>query len=110
MDKAKPGWEKRVEELGQDEFVSEVRWSYGLEQQLSVEELAALGQLLNLVDQAAERMATNMLKGIIKYGATNAREKTLEEWFEHLLDDGTDAYNYQILLWDAYKRAKNEDK
>lgn len=104
MAKAKPGWEERVARLAKPEnFTIELWPSLVLDCQLSDSELERLHRKLKLVRQAALYMAAGMLKGTLKY---DSDDYSLEQWFAHLLGEGADQMNYQLLLADAFERRK----
>lgn len=104
MAKAEPGWEERVARLAKPEnFTIELWPSLVLDCQLSDSELERLHRKLKLVRQAALYMAAGMLKGTLKYGSD---DYSLEQWFAHLLGEGADQMNYQLLLADAFERRK----
>ena len=104
MVQAKPGWEKRAKELAKPVFF----WvSIGLDpslvEKLSKKEHTRLVKKLLLVREAATYMAAGMVKGTIKYEHDNYDVAT---WLSHVVGEGADQMNYQILLADAFAKGK----
>ncbi len=104
MVKAKPGWEKRAKALARPEFFlvsvglkPELTWG------LSTHELIRLRRKLELVREAATYMAAGMVKGTVKYKHDNNDVAT---WMSHVVGEGADQINYQILLADAFAKEK----
>ncbi len=108
MVKAKKGWEKRGARLAKPEYFQisigidpALRTQTGLTQ----DEQKRLRIKLELVREAASYMAAGMVKGTIKYEHDNYDVKT---WMAHVIGEGADQYNYEILLANAF--AKNQEK
>lgn len=102
MVKPSPGWERRVEELCKPEyFTVEVTIRDVVVGALTADELTRLGYKIELVRVAAQLMAAGMLKGVLKYPSDTW---SVETWVSHLLGEGADQMNYQLLLADAYAR------
>jgi len=103
MVEATPGWEARVKELARAEFFSaRIVYSDKLSKQLSPSEHIRLDKKLDLVQQAAEYMAAGMLKGTLKYPTDDL---TVEQWMAHVVGEGADQFNYEILLADKFFKA-----
>ncbi len=105
MVKAKPGWEARAKVLARPEFF----WiSIGLDPKLtkglSRSEHERLVKKLLLVREAATYMAAGMVKGTVKYPKDNL---SLSTWMAHVVGEGADQFNYEILLADAFAKSKN---
>lgn len=101
-----PGWEKRVRELCKPtEFPVSLNVSATIWDALSITERQRLFRKLRLVEQAAQWMAAGMLKGTLKY---ESDDYPLEQWFAHLLGEGADQMNYQLLLYQAFLSQKGE--
>jgi len=100
MVEATPGWEARVKELCKAEFFqASIEISEALLDKLSFDERKRLYKKLKLVEQAATYMAAGMLKGTLKYPTDNL---TVEQWMAHVVGEGADQFNYEILLADAF--------
>ncbi len=100
MVEATPGWEARVKELCKPKYFQVgIHINPELDNQISPEEFARLRKKLDLVQQAAEYMAAGMLKGTLKYPTDDI---PLERWVAHVVGEGADQMNYQILLADAF--------
>lgn len=94
------GWEQRVEQLCKPEYFSDrLEPTLHLLSRLSDDEWKRLEPKLVLVRQAAKIMAAGMLKGTLKYSTD---DYTIETWMAHLIGEGADQLNYQLLLVDAY--------
>lgn len=97
-----PNWQERVEELCNPvNFGCEIWYiDYNL---LSTNEQNRLQRKLWLVQRYARIMAAGMLKGVLKYPTD---EYALEQWFAHLVGEGADKSNYDILALDAFERSR----
>lgn len=104
MAEAIPAWQERVKELARPELFSGYTPKAELLNKLSAQEKERLFRKLALVKQAASWMAAGMLKGTLKY-ATD--DYSLDQWLAHLVGEGADQMNYQLLLFAAYYAAKN---
>ena len=101
--KPKDNWRERVEKLCDARWFSvHIGTSMFVEGNLSEEERLRLDDKLALVKKAASLMAAGMLKGVLKY---DTDDYPVETWLAHVLDEGADQMNYQMLLADAYERA-----
>lgn len=97
-----PGWEKRVKELAKAEhFRVGIYVAPELSEKLSASENERLTWKLDLVADAVRYMAAGMLKGTVKYD-TDAY--TVEQWMAHVVGEGADQMNYQILLANGYAK------
>ena len=95
MVEATPGWEARVKELAKPaHFVVDI-YPIGLSGKITDEEFSRLHKKLKLVAEAATYMAAGMLKGTIKYPTDDL---PLDTWMAHVIGEGADQMNYQILL------------
>ena len=102
MVQAKPGWEKRTKELAKPEyFFISIGVKAQLRGRLTVKEYNGLEKKLVLVRQAATYMAAGMVKGTVKYPKDDLPVST---WMAHVVGEGADQMNYQILLADAFAR------
>ncbi len=104
MVQAKPGWEKRTEELARPEhFFISIGVKAQLRGRLTIKEYGRLEKKLLLVREAATYMAAGMVKGTVKYEHDNYDIAT---WMAHVIGEGADQMNYQILLADAFAKGK----
>jgi hypothetical protein len=71
---------------------------------LGYNERNRLWPLLRLVEQAAEKMAWNMVKGVVKYPRDNWE---LGTWLELGADDCVDALNYIMLAQAKHEADKH---
>ena len=72
---------------------------------LENEELFRLNKKLKFVEEAAQRLAANMLKGTLKYDTDT---HSVDEWLEHGLDESVDMTNYWMMLREEIRRERNE--
>lgn len=104
MVKPKKGWEKRVEKLCDPEYwFVQLHLRSDILDKLSGEEQDRLEGKIQLVQRFAAYMAAGMLKGTLKYSND---DYSLETWFAHLIGEGADQANYQILLENAFREKK----
>lgn len=94
------GWEERTERLAKPEFFKvSIHPSIRLLKELDNSQKIRLFKKLKLVIEAAQYMAAGMVKGTVKY-ATD--DYDLKQWFAHLIGEGADQMNYQMLLYGAW--------
>ena len=102
LQKPVDGWQERTEKLAKPGYFSViVSIDEALLRCLTHDETERFYKKVRLVTQATQMMLAGMVKGTVKY-ATD--EYTLNTWMAHLIDEGADQMNYQILLAYAYKR------
>lgn len=102
---ATPGWEERTKVLGKIEnFTVAIAVSDELSNALTEKERQRLEPKLRLVAEAASYMSVGMLKGTIKYSGD---DYDLEQWFSHAIGEGADYINYQMLLFECFRRARD---
>ena len=65
------------------------------------EEIKRTRYLFSLVDDFANHMKWNMVKGVMKYGPS---DRPLSEWREHWDDDHADSENYRLIVEDKIRR------
>ena len=94
-------WQERVNALCDPENFSVSIYYDPKRNTLTPEETLRLGHKLDLVERYAAVMAAGMLKGVIKYPTDNL---TLEQWFAHLIGEGADKANYDMLTLDAFEK------
>ncbi len=98
-------WKDQVAYLAQPRYFKvTVEVDPDLSGSLTTSQADRLDYKLQLVERAAARMAANMLKGVLKY---EADATSLVPWLEHLMDEGADQMNYQMLLIDAWERSQD---
>lgn len=103
-----PDWEIRTKQLAKPEFwYVEFKADAQLWHELSEEERTRLGKKMEMVAEAARWMLAGMVKGTVKY----ARDDwTMDRWMAHLVGEGADQMNYQLLLFNAYHQKKAEEE
>ena len=103
MVKPKEGWQARVDALCKEEnfYDITIQPTMGLCMALSPDEYRRLCVKLQLVARSAKLQAVGMLKGTLKY---ERDDYSVEQWMAHLIGEGDDQMNYQILLADAYEK------
>src|SRR3990167_11269092 len=101
MVKPKLGWELRCKELAiPNFFFVEVGMHEPLLSELTNDELERLLPKIGLVKEAARYMLAGMVKGTLKY---DADDLDVDTWMAHLLGEGADQMNYQMLLANAWR-------
>ena len=102
-----PGWEERAKDLARYElFKVSINPNATLLAGLTEDEKKRLFKKLRLVSNAARYMAAGMVKGTIKY-ATDSYD--LKQWFAHLIGEGADQMNYQMLLFQAWYATQDHE-
>ena len=101
-----PNWEERVEALcNPDNFCVLIHYDPSVETlyqyPLTIEESMRLSHKLDLVERYAAVMAAGMLKGTIKFPHD---DWTLEQWFAHIIGEGADKANYDMLAFEAFEK------
>lgn len=100
--KAKEGWQERTDKLAKPEFfIVKIDCTSELWDQLSEDERQRLKRKIDLVASYASYMSAGMVKGTVKY-ATDGYP--LSQWMAHVIGEGADQSNYNILMFDAYNR------
>ena len=106
MVKPKLGWELRCKELAiPNFFFVEVGMHEPLLSELTNDELERLLPKIELVKEAARYMLAGMVKGTLKY---DADDLDVDTWMAHLLGEGADQMNYQMLLANAWRERAAE--
>lgn len=102
--KSKSGWEKRTKELAKPEFFF---ITLGVDPRvrdgLTIPEYTRLVKKLELVREAATYMAAGMVKGTVKYASD---DYSIEKWIANVVGEGSDLFNYQILMAAAFVKGK----
>lgn len=109
--KANPDWEERAQALCKPEnFKVTITYYLGTADSLTLEETNRLEPKLKIVEEFASYMAAGQLKGTIKYAGDGWE---VAEWFSHLIGEGADFANYQMLLfkkWQSEQIRANENE
>jgi len=101
MVKPKENWQARCEELCKPEnFVVSVN-AVNLIGKVSNDEYERLYKKMRLVEEWARYMAAGMLKGTIKYSTDDYE---LKIWMAHVIGEGADQSNYELLMFDKWRR------
>ena len=104
MRKPIAGWETRVGQLvDPGAFPVTIEIDNHVWDSLSPREQYRLNWKLALVEKYASIMAAGMLKGTLKY---DDDVYSLDEWVSHLVGEGADQSNYQILLANEAQKAE----
>lgn len=98
------GWQERVEKLCKPHCFDFAVWTKGLYDELSREEWNRLQIKLRLVETYAKYMAVGMLKGVLKYSND---DWTVDQWMAHLIGEGADKANYDMLLFSKWASEHN---
>lgn len=95
-------WQTKVEQVCKPEaFVVDI---YVVDElHLTREQRARLVKKLNLVADYARYLAVGMLKGTLKY---TGDDWSVEQWMAHMIGEGADRACYDMLLFDAWRRAE----
>lgn len=108
MVKAQPDWQERAEHLCRlEHWTVEVIPSPELWDQLSHVEMARMNKKITMVKEFVKCQLAGMVKGTIKY----ARDDwSVEQWMAHLIGEGADQANYQILLFNKWAEEAQAQK
>lgn len=102
MSQPKKGWEERTKKLATTDYFKVVIETHPvLLANLTFEEQERLQVKIKLVEEWAEYMAAGMVKGTVKY---KTDEYELKTWMAHIIGEGADQANYQILMFDSWRR------
>ena len=104
MVKPIPNWQPRVDALCHPEQFH-VHIEFSNWDKLTITERKRLATKLEMVEEFASYMAAGMLKGTIKYPLDGY---SLAQWIAHLIGEGADQANYQILLANAFWEKQKE--
>ena len=97
-------WEKRAKELCNPDY-----WSIQIYPRSPIFEGMTQGEIkrlepkIKMVQEAAQIMMAGMVKGTLKYPTDGF---DIDKWMSHLIGEGCDQMNYQILLATAWKQYK----
>jgi hypothetical protein len=106
MAPALPGWQERVEQLAKVAYWEiTVHALPELWDKLTPDEQTRLSIKMGMAIEATKYMLAGMVKGTVKYASD---DWTLERWMAHLVGEGADQMNYQILLFNAFHKMKEE--
>jgi hypothetical protein len=99
------GWMERAKSLcNPDHWLVSVGYSMDLQMGLTNSEQERLKPKIQMVMDAARIMLAGMVKGTIKYPTDGF---DIDKWMDHLIGEGCDQMNYQILLANAWKNHKS---
>lgn len=102
------GWQERVEKLAKPGgWGVEISMSRDLFHALTAEELLRLDKKVAMIAEATKWMLAAMVKGTLKY---TSDDWTVDRWMAHLIGEGADQMNYQILLFNAWQKQKQEEE
>lgn len=100
--------QERLDKLvSPDRFAIAIMVDPALVEQLTASEIERLRTKLELVANLAAKLASNMLKGTIKYVKD---EWSVDTWIDYLLDDAADVLNYGALLRAARQKETESAK
>ena len=98
------GWMERAKVLcDPNHWLVGAGYSMDLQNGLTEEERERLKPKIQMVIDAAKIMLAGMVKGTIKYPTDGF---DIDKWMDHLIGEGMDQANYQILLANAWKQSK----
>lgn len=99
---ANPGWQERAERLCRPKnWTVQILPNQTLYEGLTTAEWEQVQRYIALVAEGARYMMAGMVKGTIKYPVGT---EPMEYWLDHLIGEGADQMNYQLLLADAARR------
>ena len=102
------GWEERTKELAKPElWVVAIHPMYELRQKFTPEEWERMLPKITMVEEFVKYMMAGMVKGTVKYSGDTW---TTERWMAHLISEGADQANYQILLLDRWLKDKKDEE
>ena len=95
------GWTERAKVLcNPDCWILDIAPNADLWDKLTPVEKQRLLPKIQMVQEAAQIMLAGMVKGTIKYPSDGF---DVDKWMDHLIGEGMDQANYQILLANAWK-------
>ena len=98
------GWMERAKFLcNPDHWIVNVGYGMPMHDALTKEERERLQPKIQMVMDAARIMLAGMVKGTIKYPTDGF---DIDKWMDHLIGEGCDQMNYQVLLANAWKQSK----
>lgn len=99
-------WQQRTEALAKPEYWGvDISMSEHLIVGLTTSEINRLEKKVAMVRDCAKYMLAGMVKGTVKY---TSDDWTLERWMAHMIGEGADQMNYQLLLFNKYHEEKQE--
>lgn len=105
MQKPIPNWVERVETWARPEHIQcSINVDLDLRLEFSDDEYERFKIKKAYVEKFAAYMAAGMVKGCLKY---TSDDWTVESWMGHLIGEGADQANYQILLYEAWLKDQN---
>lgn len=92
----------RIDKLARPEnFTIRIDMRWQLRAHLNDSEDKRMETKLKLVQQIAAKLATNMVKGTLKY---DTDDWSVDQWLEYAIDDSCDTTNYLHLMKEARKK------
>ena len=89
------GSQEKIDRLARYEnFTVNIMVSPDVLESLTEEQIDRLEAKLKMVEYSCQLQAAGMLKGVIKYSED---KHTLHEWFAHIVTEGADQQNYNVL-------------
>lgn len=105
MNNTRDDWDEGKLELCNPEYFKvQITYNTSLYWELTEEEVDRLEGKLKMVEEMAQKLAANMLKGTLKYPHD---DWSVEEWIDFLVDDASDTLNYAYKLKEAYMEEKS---
>jgi hypothetical protein len=101
------GWQARKHLVDPELWYVDIAYNQKLLDDLQPGEIERMKPKIELVHRACKAMLAGMIKGTIKYPTDSW---TLEEWMAHLVGEGADQMNYNLLLVDCFERARAAHK
>ena len=108
MAKGIDNWQERTERLAKPEFWTiECKANVELWLELSDEERQRMGPKIDMVIMATKHMLAGMVKGTVKY---TSDDWSLDRWMAHMVGEGYDQLNYQMLLFTSFQKEKEHEQ
>jgi hypothetical protein len=94
-------WQERVEDWATPDHwtIGSITPSQLLYDELSPSEWARMLPKIEMVRMVAQYMLAGMVKGTMKYPTD---VYTMEKWLAHIIDEGADQMNYQVLMYNTW--------
>lgn len=101
--KSVENWQELVKDINPEMFTATVKLNPEIAAKLTATQIDRMRWKLQLVEFGARAMAAGMLKGTLKYPDDNYG---IDQWMGHLIGEGADQMNYQLLLAHAHSQLK----
>lgn len=96
-------WQELVKDISPEMFTVTINLKPEIAAKLTGTQLGRMRWKLELVEFGARAMAAGMLKGTLKYPTD---DYSIDQWIGHLIGEGADQMNYQLLLANAHAQLK----